>query len=95
MICTSANTITEKVRKLHTEKLGFLTRAEFLSLDSERFEIIHSLILGNKPVFKPLSPRPHQIRAIAKSENFFDGLRLDRGKIIHPCGSGKSLLLTG
>ena len=91
LICTSANTITEKVRQLHTEKLGFLTRADFLSLDSDRFEIIHSLILGNKPIFKPLLPRQHQIRAISKSENFFDGLHHDRGKIIHPCGAGKSL----
>ena len=91
LICTSANSITERVRQLHPEKLGFLTRTDFHSLDAERFELIHSLILGNKPIFKPLSPRQHQIRAISKSENFFEGLGLDRGKIIHPCGAGKSL----
>ena len=91
LICTSANTITDKVRELHPEKLGFLTRADFLSMDAQRFEIIHSLILGDKPVFKPFVPRRHQIRAISKSESFFECTDQDRGKIIHPCGAGKSL----
>ena len=46
LICTSANSITDKVRKLHPDKLGFLTHTDFFSLDAQRFQIIHSLILG-------------------------------------------------
>ena len=91
LICTSANSISNRVRELHPEKLGFLTRSDFHSLDNESFNLIHSLILGNKPVFKPLIPRQHQIRAISKTQNFFEARGNDRGKIIHPCGAGKSL----
>jgi predicted helicase len=38
---------------------------------------------------KPLSPRPHQIAAIKKTKEHFKSN--ERGKIIMPCGTGKSL----
>jgi predicted helicase len=91
LVCTSANSISDSVRKLHSEKLGFLTRADFTSLDTQRFKEIHSLILGEKPIFKPFSPRVHQKKAVSLSKVFFEDMRQDRGKIIHPCGAGKSL----
>ncbi len=91
LICTTANSITDRVRHLHPDKLGFLTRADFITLNTDRFKLIHSKILGNKPLFKPLRPRKHQIKAISKAETFFIKQGNDRGKIIHPCGAGKSL----
>ncbi len=91
LICTSANSVGDKVREIHSEKLGYLTRSEFSTLDSEFFKKIHSIILGNKPIFKPLLPRQHQIKAISKSEIYFEKDKGNRGKIIHPCGAGKSL----
>ena len=91
LICTSANGVSHVIRKNFPTKLGFLTRSDYLSLDDERFKNIHSLILGEKTTLKPFYPRKHQIKAISKSENFFGNMQQDRGKIIHPCGAGKSL----
>ena len=91
LICTSANSISNKVVKLHPEKLGFLTQTDFASLDEESFKRIHKLIKGQKVSFKPFSPRQHQIRAISKSNDYFEKQGYAKGKIIHPCGAGKSL----
>ncbi|MDB3918004.1 DEAD/DEAH box helicase family protein [bacterium] len=91
IICTSANEISRRVSKLHSEKLGFLTYSDFDALDEARFSQIHQIIKGNKINIRPYSPRKHQIRAINKANEYFIERKFDRGKIIHPCGSGKSL----
>ena len=61
IICTSANEISSRVRKLHSEKLGFLTYSDFDALDEVRFSQIHQIIKGNKLNITPYSPRKHQI----------------------------------
>lgn len=91
LICTSANKVSNNVRKLHKEKLAFLTHFDFSSLDEERFKQIHKIIKGEKLIFIPYKPRQHQIKAVSAINKKFIQLNVDRGKIIHPCGSGKSL----
>ena len=91
IICTSANEISNKVKKLHPEKLGFLTYSDFFGMDEQRFKQIHQIIKGKKLTLIPFKPRSHQTTAISKTDNYFADLHMDRGKIIHPCGAGKSL----
>lgn len=91
LICTSSNEITNRVRDIHPEKLGFLTFSDFSSFDESYFEKIHDLINGKKSSYKKLNPRPHQINAISNAFEHFRINVLSKGKIIHPCGSGKSL----
>ena len=91
IVCTSANNIATKVRTLHQKKLGFLTHSDFASLNEEDFKKIHDLIIGKKITFTPFSPRNHQSLAIDKAKNFYLNDLKSKGKIIHPCGSGKSL----
>ena len=90
LICTSANEIAKRVRQLHPEKLGFLCANEFQKLDDIAFDEIHSLIRGDHKTFIPFSPRSHQLTAIEKTNKYFT-FGHNKGKIIHPCGSGKSL----
>ncbi|MFM8983853.1 MAG: DEAD/DEAH box helicase family protein, partial [Spartobacteria bacterium] len=48
--------------------------------------------LGRKPAkLVPLKPRSHQKSAIADAREHFVAKRQKRGKLISPCGSGKSL----
>ena len=91
LVCSSANEIAKRVSRLHAEKLGFLCANEFQKLDQIAFDEIHSLIRGKSKKLTPFSPREHQKSAIEKSRTYFSSPSQSKGKIIHPCGSGKSL----
>jgi len=91
IISTSAYKISHKVTKLHREKIGIICASDFQSLDELAFEKIHNLIKGEAHEFVLHKPREHQARAIEKCYEYFVKLKKTRGKIIHPCGSGKSL----
>ena len=91
LICTSAFEVSSNVRRLHPNKLGYLTHQDFATLNQDSFQKIKSLIKGQKPIFRPLIPRKHQTKAIARVSEYFSGQVQSRGKLIHPCGAGKSL----
>jgi predicted helicase len=91
LICTSANGVSDNVTKAHPDKLGYLTSAEFSALGPEQFSAFHSLIEGERPTLVAYSPMSHQKTAIAKARDHFIAGRNSRGKLIHPCGTGKSL----
>jgi len=89
LICTSAYEISNQITKQHGKKLGFLTYHEFGNLDQNDFDSFRKLINNEAVVYKPKSPRAHQRNAINSALSYFQSH--NRGKIIHPCGSGKSL----
>ena len=91
LVCTSAYQVSNNVRRLHPERLGFLTQHNFANLDNNSFEKIHSTINGQKHVLSPYYPRKHQIKTISKADDYFNRKLESKGKIIHPCGAGKSL----
>ena len=91
LVCTSANEISRRVQKAHPEKLGYLTSADFSKLGNAEFETFRDLLGGESPLPMPFSPKPHQSKAIDNCVAFFKDKNNTRGKIIHPCGSGKSL----
>jgi superfamily II DNA or RNA helicase len=49
------------------------------------------LLAGEKPTFQLTRTRPHQQRAVENAIKHFKDGGNARGKLIHPCGSGKSL----
>ncbi|MGD9667848.1 MAG: Helicase associated domain protein [Hyphomicrobiaceae bacterium] len=91
IVATSANGISDRVHKAHPHKLAFLTAADFTSLGPDDFRCFRELLQGEKPTFQPWSPRPHQRSAVAAAIKHFKDAGNTRGKLIHPCGSGKSL----
>ena len=91
LVCTSANGISHRVDAAHPDKLGYLTSSEFSKLGKEHFDAFRLLLDGGHAAVKPYDPRPHQRIALDKCEAFFRTKKNTRGKIIHPCGSGKSL----
>ena len=91
LVCTSANGISHRVDKAHPEKIGYLTSLEFSKLGKEQFDAFRELLGGGHPAPTPYDPRGHQKIALKKVREFFEGDQNTRGKIIHPCGSGKSL----
>ena len=91
LVCTSADGVSERVTQAHPHKLGFLTAAEFSKLGPEEFSSFGKVLAGEKPTYRPTSPRPHQRRAVDNAVKHFKDGGNTRGKLIHPCGSGKSL----
>ena len=90
LICTTVDKPPKKIRLL--KSVGFETLESWLALDDNNREGWKHLIAKSKgKIIKPkrFKPRPHQIKAIQKSLKYFK--KNDRGKIIMPCGTGKSL----
>jgi predicted helicase len=89
LVCSTTERITSVLK--HRERIGFRALDVWQGLDKEFFDRLRKL-LGHKPTkLVPLRPRPHQNKAIADARKHFVGKKQKRGKLISPCGSGKSL----
>jgi superfamily II DNA or RNA helicase len=90
LVCATVNKPPKKIRLI--KQVGFETLESFLSLDDndcEEWKLLVARSVGK--IIKPnkLEPKPHQIEAIKKTVEYFKSN--DRGKVIMPCGTGKSL----
>ena len=61
------------------------------SLDHEAWRLIVGKLKGRSPRPKARSPRPHQRAAISAAKAHFIRDKAARGRLIMPCGTGKSL----
>ena len=89
IISSSALEVSKKISTVHKEKLGFITYSDFSQLGNEEFKNFHSILDNQKVTLKKYEPREHQKIALANCLSYFKNK--SRGKLIHPCGSGKSL----
>jgi superfamily II DNA or RNA helicase len=89
-------TVTKPLKKIHlTPNVGFELFYDFQSLDQNNFEGWKNLIsyLDTDPTPpKPYKPRKHQERVLKKAQEYFLNNENTRGKILMPCGTGKSLV---
>jgi superfamily II DNA or RNA helicase len=90
LICTTADRFSYKLKR-YGERLTFCAGDIWRGLDKEFFQRLHCFIDGKLSLPKPLTPRPHQERAIANAYRHFVKEGNRRGKLIMPCGTGKSL----
>jgi predicted helicase len=89
LVCSTTERITRVLT--HQDRIGFCSLDVWQGLDKEFFDRLRKL-LGDKPAkLVPLKPRPHQKKAIADARKHFIVKKQKRGKLISPCGSGKSL----
>ncbi|MDC0988400.1 DEAD/DEAH box helicase family protein [Candidatus Pelagibacter sp.] len=91
LVVTTVNRPPKKMKLIND--IGFETLESFLSLDDnhqEGWEILKNSSLEKIVKPKKLNPRPHQTEGINKAIKYFE--TNDRGKIIMPCGTGKSIL---
>ena len=90
LVMTTADKPPLKTKLL--KGVSFVTLESFLELDDNNFEgwnLIKAKVEHKTIIPKALSPRPHQVRAIENTIEYFK--TKERGKIIMPCGTGKSL----
>lgn len=87
-----AHTATKPVSKRHlmrnTVEIGL---DRWQSLDHEAWTLIVKSLKGRSTRPKARSPKPHQRAAISAAKAHFIGGKAARGRLIMPCGTGKSL----
>ncbi|MDB4717955.1 DEAD/DEAH box helicase family protein [Verrucomicrobia bacterium] len=95
ILATSGGSAGKRSRHLKdyaTGKLAIRDIETWQDLGEVFFKAAKALIDKRKPpTAKPFTPRAHQKRAIKNALNHFVTEKNSRGKMIMPCGSGKSL----
>jgi superfamily II DNA or RNA helicase len=90
LVCTSVNKVSHKLR-MHGDRLSYCSGEVWRGLDEKFFDRLRKFIEGQTTPLKPLEPRAHQQRAIQNAYTYFIEEKNSRGKLIMPCGTGKSL----
>jgi predicted helicase len=87
-----AHTATKPVRKRQLmPNLVEIGLDRFRSLDHKGWASIVERLKGRSARPSPRSPRPHQRAAISAAKRHFIAHKAARGRLIMPCGTGKSL----
>ena len=89
IISSTALDVSKKISNVHKHKLGYLTYSEFSQLGNNEFGCYHALLKNQKINLNNIKPREHQEVALEKGIRHFS--LETRGKLVHPCGAGKSL----
>ena len=89
LVVTSANNYAKNLQKYHPE-FQYCLGDRFLSLETSFFKDARRVLKKKTPKITPLKPYPHQKTAIKNALAHFS--KEKRGKLIHPCGTGKSLI---
>ena len=87
LVCTTAERFTKTLK--NQDNIGFCTGEVWRSLDESFFD---SFLKHRKPKkLKAFKPYTHQKRAIRNAHEHYVAEKESRGKMIMPCGTGKSL----
>ena len=91
LVCTSAEKYSRHLKKYAEEKLAYCDGSVWRALDENFFKAVRKNLKGQAQPIKAFKPRSHQKRAIKNALDHFVTKKNERGKMIMPCGSGKSL----
>lgn len=91
LVCTTTERVTDLFEG--AMRIGELTNETWAALDTEFFTMLRESLASAAPPSPPVArdPLPHQERAITAAFAHFAERGAARGKLISPCGSGKSL----
>ena len=84
-LCSNAYDVSSNYDKAHSGKP--IVRL----LGSIWDNVVSEPTADSRPELVPLKPRPHQQKAINEAVEYFEKEGNSRGKLIFPCGAGKSL----
>jgi superfamily II DNA or RNA helicase len=90
-ICSSANITSRNFEKIETKPITTMLADTWQNLDKDFFEKVRKYL--NREKYSPIAyqPKEHQIKALKQAVNHFVKEKNTRGKLIFPCGAGKSL----
>jgi superfamily II DNA or RNA helicase len=90
-ICSSADITSRNYNKLNTKPINLVLSDSWQELEREFFENIRNYLSKKKVSLVPFEPRDHQKKALSEAVEYFVNEGNSRGKLIFPCGAGKSL----
>ena len=91
-ICSTADITSRVFNKLNTKPIYLLLNDTWQGLEENFFDRYNLFIQGKRPEkLVPYQPREHQVKALQNAKNYFKKDKQSRGKLIFPCGAGKSL----
>ncbi len=88
VVHTTSKPIRKRKLLKNTAEIGL---DRWLALTEDEWEQIRALCRHRKVPIKPRKPRPHQQKAVTAAKVHFVADRQARGRLIMPCGTGKSL----
>ena len=89
LICTTADRYAKLLKT--QDNISLCTGDVWRELDENFFAAVKARLQNRTPKITSLKPRPHQHRAIRNAYKHFINEGNPRGKMIMPCGAGKSL----
>jgi superfamily II DNA or RNA helicase len=89
LICSTTERITNVLK--NQERIGFCALDAWQELDVDFWIRLQAHFTHKQKSLLPSKPRPHQRAAIKDGHQHFIITKAKRGKLIMPCGSGKSL----
>ncbi|MCF8424934.1 MAG: DEAD/DEAH box helicase family protein [Bacteroidia bacterium] len=89
LVCTTVDEYAELYKG--KSNIGFCNSEEWNKLDKSFFEWLRNKLKGKEKLFLPYSPKPHQQRALEEAKKYFVEDKSNKGKLVFPCGAGKSL----
>jgi superfamily II DNA or RNA helicase len=90
-IASTADNTSKNYDKLNTKEVQKLLNNTWYKLDESFFNGVREFEKGREYSPKPFYPREHQKTAVENAYKHFIKENNSRGKLIFPCGAGKSL----
>jgi len=90
-IASTADNTSKNYDKLNTKEVQKLLNNTWYKLDESFFNRVRKFEKGKEYSPKPFFPREHQEKAVENAYKHFIKENNSRGKLIFPCGAGKSL----
>ena len=89
LVCSTTERVTSLYRD--EERIGFCALDVWQELDREFFTKLRNKLTDKIVKLEPRTEFPHQSAAVKDGVEYFVKQKSTRGKLIMPCGSGKSL----
>jgi len=89
LVCTTVDEYAELYKG--KKNIGFCNSDDWNKLDKDFFGWLRNKLKGKEKSLIAYQPKPHQKRAITEAKNYFNDKKSKRGKLVFPCGAGKSL----
>jgi predicted helicase len=89
IVCSTTERITHVLKD--QDRIGFCALDVWQALDTDFLKRLRAHLTHKPGLLKPLKPKPHQKGAVKDGHAHFVIQKARRGKLIMPCGSGKSL----